>query len=300
MKNILFTGASGFLGQNIVPVLKDLGYSITSIGLMDSYDYKFDLSKTRPDLHSKYHLVLHAAGKAHSISRTISEDKLFFDVNLKGTQNLCAALEKSGPPSSFIFISTVAVYGCETGLNITEDHTLDGLSPYALSKIQAEVFLKDWCNKHGVILTILRPSLIAGKNPIGNLGSMIRGLQSGRYVRIGNGEARKSLIMAEDIARLVPVVGKKGGVYNVCDNCHPSFRELEDIVCTQLGRKQPLSIPYWLAKSFAFLGDMVGSAAPINSQKLDKITKSLTFSNQKAVTQLQWQPMNVLEHFKIV
>jgi dTDP-4-dehydrorhamnose reductase len=50
------------------------------------------------------------------------------------------ALKKSSLPKSFIFISTIAVYGCETGEEITKEHPLNGDSPYALSKIQAEQF----------------------------------------------------------------------------------------------------------------------------------------------------------------
>lgn len=115
-------------------------------------------------------------------------------MNLQGTKNLCAALEKSGIPQAFIFISTVAVYGCEFGSNITEKHPLNGDTPYALSKIQAEEFLTEWCNKHGVILSIIRPSLIAGPNPPGNLGAMIKGIKTGRYLSIGGGKARKAYL----------------------------------------------------------------------------------------------------------
>ena len=42
-----------------------------------------------------------------------------------------------------------------------------------------------------------------------------------------------------------------------------------------------------------------GRKAPINSLKLDKITKSLTFSNEKAIRELGWKPTNVLENFNI-
>ena len=66
-----------------------------------------------------------------------------------------------------------------------------------------------------------------------------------------------------------------------------------------MDRSLPLSIPYWLAKSMALMGDCLGKNAPINSLKLDKITKSLTFSNEKAIRELGWQPTNVLENFKI-
>ena len=49
----------------------------------------------------------------------------------------------------------------------------------------------------------------------------------------------------------------------------------------------------------AVVGDCLGSKAPVNSLKLNKITKSLTFSNEKAMRELGWKPMNVLDNFKI-
>ena len=73
----------------------------------------------------------------------------------------------------------------------------------------AEEYLQEWCHNHNVILGILRPSLIAGPNPPGNLGAMIKGIESGKYFSIGGGKVRKSVLMVEDIARLVPLLTKK-------------------------------------------------------------------------------------------
>ena len=66
-----------------------------------------------------------------------------------------------------------------------------------------------------------------------------------------------------------------------------------------MNKPLPLSIPYWLAKAMALIGDCLGKKAPINSLKLNKITKSLTFSNEKAMRELGWKPMGVLENFRI-
>ena len=295
---LLFTGASGFLGENVVPILtKD--YNITTMGLTANDYYKVNIAAEVPILDDSYDIVLHAAGKAHSVPKTEAEKKVFFDVNLHGTINLCEALEKSGVPKAFIFISTVAVYGLEFGEEISEDSPLSGTSPYALSKIQAEHFIIDWCKKHDVILGIIRPSLIAGPNPPGNLGAMIQGIKSGKYLSIGGGKACKSVLMVQDIATLIPLLEVKGGIYNVCDTEQPAFRDLEKIISKQLGKSLPISIPYKVAKLLAGLGDLIGNKSPINSSKLDKITKSLTFSNKKARKELGWEPMNVLENFKI-
>ena len=295
---LLFTGASGFLGNHIYPLLEQK-YVITTVGLTSNDNYRVDISKELPSFTERFDIVLHAAGKAHSIPKTEEEKQAFFCVNLQGTKNLCTALETSGVPKAFIFISTVAVYGCDYGESITEDHPLNGVTPYALSKIQAELFLQEWCSKHHVILGIIRPSLIAGPNPPGNLNSMITGIKSGRYLSIAGGKARKSVLMVEDIANLIPLLAEKGGIYNVCDTYQPTFRELEFVISKQLGKSIPFSIPYWLAKAMAVVGDCLGGKAPINSLKLNKMTKSLTFSSEKAMRELGWKPMNVLENFKI-
>lgn len=295
---LLLTGASGFLGNNVCPLLEEM-YDVTTVGLMPQDDYTLNIARKIPELYERYDIVFHAAGKAHFVPKKEAEKQAFFDVNLQGTKNLCAALERKGIPRSFVFISTVAVYGCDYGENITEEHPLDGVTPYAVSKRLAEEYLQKWCFEHNVILGIIRPSLIAGPNPPGNLGAMIRGICSGKYLSIAGSQARKSVLMVQDIARLVPLLAEKGGIYNVCDNYHPTFRELEAIICRQLNKNLPISIPYWMAKCMALVGDCLGKEAPINSMKLRKITKSLTFSNEKAVCELGWTPVNVLENFKI-
>lgn len=295
---LLFTGASGFLGNNVRPLLERV-YEITTVGLLSQDDYTVNIAREVPELHERYDVVLHAAGKAHSIPKTEEEKQAFSDVNLQGTKNLCSALEKVGIPGAFIFISTVAVYGCDYGENITEEHPLNGTTPYAMSKRLAEEYLQKWCYEHNVILGIIRPSLLAGPNPPGNLGAMISGIRSGRYLSIAGGQARKSVLMVQDIANLVPLLAKRGGIYNVCDSYQPTFRELEALICKQMKKSLPLSIPYWLAKGMALIGDFLGKKAPINSLKLNKIAKSLTFSNEKAIRELGWKPMSVMDNFRI-
>lgn len=196
-------------------------------------------------------------------------------------------------------ISTVAVYGCEFGELITEDHLLNGDSPYAKSKIMAEEYLTKWCKYNNVVLGILRPSLLAGKGAPGNLGAMVNGIRKGFYMNIAGGKVVKSILMAEDIANILPKLEEKGGVYNVCDTRQPSFGELSLSVARQLGKRKPLSIPYWMAWCMAKVGDLLGNKAPINSYKLEKMTKSLTFSNEKARKELGWEPLDVLENFRV-
>ena len=298
MRYLLFTGGTGFLGNNIRSLLEK-SYTVVTCGITQDDMVKANLAREVPVFDQHFDLVLHACGKAHVVPKTEVEKQAFYDVNYQGTVNLCTALAKVGLPKALVFISTVAVYGCEFGEMITEEHPLEGDSPYAKSKIMAEEYLTEWCAKNCVMLGILRPSLLAGRNAPGNLGAMVSGIQKGFYLNIAGGKVKKSVLMAEDIARLLPLLAERGGVYNVCDSYQPTFGELSASVAKQLGKRKPISIPYWMAWCMAKVGDLLGSKAPINSYKLEKMTKSLTFSNDKARRELGWEPLDVLTNYKI-
>lgn len=298
MKKLLMTGATGFVGENVLPLLESY-YHVTTCGRSPESGIRADLSKEIPVFSDKYDIVLHAAGKAHTVPKTEEEIKEYYDINYQGTVNLCTSFEKSGVPETIIFVSSAAVYGCDKGENVDETCDLNPKTPYAISKKKAEDYLCNWCLEHQVRLSIIRPSLIAGPNPPGNLGSMINGIATGRYLSIGGGLARKSMLMVEDIARLVPLLEQKGGIYNVCSDDQPSFRDLETVICKQIGRKMPVNMPLLGAKFMAVIGDLMGKEAIFNTKRLTKMTETLTFSNAKAKKELGWEPLSVIENFRI-
>jgi len=298
MESLLFTGGTGYLGHNIRAIL-DQTYHVTTIGITDSDEIKANFVSEVPSLPTRYDIVLHAAGKAHTYPKTEAERQAFFDVNYHGTIHLCQALETVGTPKSFIFISTMAVYGSDGSSIVTEDHPLNGFTPYAKSKIMAEQYLMDWCKEHGLVLTILRPSLLVGPNPPGNLGAMINGIKKHRYLSIGGGRARKSFLMVYDIARVIPELSTLGGIYNICADDSVSYRQLEELICKQLGMSLPVSIPFWLAKCMAIIGDFIGRRFPINSRKLTLLTRTSLHSNAKIRATLHWKPLDILDNFVI-
>jgi len=296
MDKVLLTGASGFLGSIIETSLVQKGMEVLSLNSVGQLLYvniaeKFSL---KPDL--RIDIVVHAAGKAHLVPKTDVEKEAFFKVNFEGTKNLCYALENLKTlPKSFIFISTVAVYGIETGVLISENHPLNGITPYAKSKILAENWLKEWAAKHKIRLSIVRLPLIVGPNPPGNLGAMVRGIKSGRYLSIGKGDARKSMVWLEDVAEIIPALSETEGVYNLTDGYHPCFKEIETIISKKLNKKNPLAISIFSAKLLGWCGDLLGSSFPLNSDKLHKITSTLTFDDSKAREKLNWSPSSVLD-----
>lgn len=307
MKKLLLTGATGFLGRNILPHLSK-NYDVTSTGRSENSEFEHryiqcNLAEEKlPDEKVQHwDVVIHAAGKAHVVPQTDEEKKAFFDVNLEGTKNLAESLE-ANPPKAFVFISTIAVYGLEYGVDITEDAPFSAEDPYGVSKIRAEQFLTKWANKHGVNLSILRLPLVAGPDAPGNLGAMVKGIQTGKYLRIGNGNAKKSMVWAADIAHAIPNLENVSGVYNLTDGHDPSFKELEDAIVKKLDKKVR-SLPKPLAFAIASVGSVINlvfrkRVFPLDRRAYSKITKSLTVDDSKARREFGWNSRRVVDMIK--
>ncbi|SFC98084.1 Nucleoside-diphosphate-sugar epimerase [Flexibacter flexilis DSM 6793] len=302
---ILLTGGAGFLGKHITAFHESIGNKVVTLGRERNNTLVTDLSNTVPDLSNyTFDYVIHAAGKAHVVPQNQAEEQEFFDVNYWGTINLLAGLEKCPTlPKGVVLISTVAVYGLDSGELIKESQPLAASEPYGKSKIQAEEAVKDWGVKHGVSAAALRLPLVAGTNPPGNLGAMISGISKGFYLSIGEADARKSIVLANDVAKIAVKAAQVGGIYNLSDGHHPNFEELETLISQQLGKKKPIKIPYFVAKMLAWAGDafffVTRRRFPINSRALSKITSPLTFDDTLARQQLGWKPTGVLQGFKI-
>lgn len=296
MKKTLVTGASGFLGKYIVDELSEK--AIISSLSRTSGDYILSLEIQIPDFNESFDLVIHNAGKAHKVPKTFKEDQAFFQVNVQGTQNLLHGIERSGIlPKSFIFISSVAVYGVDKGENINENSPLLANDSYGLSKIQAERLVLEWCKKNNVICTILRLPLLVGENPPGNLFAMINAIKKGYYFNIAGGLARKSMVLAEDVVSILLKASEIGGIYNLTDGFHPSFYDLSNAIGKNFGKSRIFNLSFFLAKSIALVGDVLGAKFPLNSNKLKKINSDLTFDDAKARKVLCWKPNKVLNYY---
>lgn len=294
MNKLIFTGATGFLGKNILSVLKELNYTVKTLG-NSTTDFICDISKEIPQFSEGFDCVLHAAGKAHTVPKSDIEKQMFYDVNVKGTQNLLKGLEMVGYlPKQFVFISSVGVYGLDYGTNINEDYPLLAKDAYGQSKILAEELVQNWCDKNQITCTILRLPLLVGEKPPGNLGAMIKALDKGYYFNIDGGKAKKSMVLVKDVASFIPIAAPVGGIYNLTDGSHPSFSELSFAI----SEKNSFSLPLFLAKLIGKFGDVLGDKSPVNSLKVRKIVSDLTFDDSKARRLLNWNPEPILDYLR--
>ncbi len=281
----LVTGAHGFLGRYITKALQEKG-EVYTLGRGKNNDIVCDLSRQEAHLQSKYTAIIHVAGKAHSIPKTEEEEEAFFQVNYEGTKRLVKNLNTNQIPSYFVFISTVAVYGIDEGENISEDTVPCPSTAYGKSKREAELYLQQWAESNNVQLQILRLPLLVGKEPPGNLKSMIDGICNGKFATIGGGKAKRSMVFAEDVATFIANHMNVDGFYNLTDGEHPNFNAMAHAIKSCYKGKGIKNIPIVVAKTLALAGDIfekvTGKSFPITSNRLSKMTSSLTFSDSKA------------------
>lgn len=294
--DVLVTGGTGFLGKILVSGFEGC---TTSLGRSADNLIVCDLSVDIPKIPPTTKIIIHNAGKAHVVPRSLEQENEFFKINVTGTKHLLEGIDRSDARlNQLVFISTVAVYGQEIGSMIDEQYPLKGNTPYALSKIQAEELVVNWGTKNQIPVLIFRLPLIVGENPPGNLGKMILGIKKGKYFSINKGRARRSLVLGEDIANCIKENIGKNGIYNLTDGVHPSFKEIETVIVNQLGVSLPINLPSFLAIAFCCIGDKLPKF-PFNSSLYSKMANDLTFNDVRARNELNWKPRNTLDYFKI-
>jgi len=289
---VLLTGGSGFLGRHFKSKIDE----IVTIGRNSSNDIRCDLSKNIPKIPNDLDKVIHAAGLAHIRNQSNQNIDKLYKSNVLATKNLLEKLSNSETNiSQFIYISSVSVYGLDSGENINENHLTIPTSYYAKNKLECEKLISNWAKESGVALTILRLPLVFGKNPPGNLGKLISSIKSGFHISLGDGEARKSVVLAKDVADLCLKITNNTGIYNLTDKCNPSFKEIEKHISNRLQKVIILRIPHFIINLFCVIGDFLPEIFPLKSETYNKINKTLTFSDDKASFELNWHPQNVLK-----
>ncbi len=307
---LLLIGYPGFVASEIKPWFESRGWKVDTLSLRPFPEHASqtgihivcDLAQTIPNLpDAAYDLVIHAAGKAHIVPKTDEDIRDFFAVNVTGTKNLLTALQ-SHPPKSLVFISSVNVYGKDEGTMINEDSPLNGKTPFAASKIQAEKVILETPFSQNVIRGIVRLPLVAGKNAPGNLGNMINAIKRGIYFNVSGGKAVRSVVMNSDIPPFLLALAEQGGIYHFTDGRGISFKELSGKVREHINCPSRPGLPYWIAWCIAAMCEM-GSLVlhrpmPLDFNKLRKLVSDLTFDNAKAAHDFPFTPHLVIDHIK--
>jgi nucleoside-diphosphate-sugar epimerase len=279
--NVFVTGASGFLGSGIVKQGKAAGLSVTATDRRPKAQFAGEhfiagdilnfpgLSEALRGIDC----VCHVAGLAHIFRMSPDIAGEFHSVNVAGTEKMARAAVNAHVPH-FVFISSVSVYGgTAQGKDETSECCPEG--PYAVSKLQAEQSLIELCQKERMNLTILRLATLYGEEDPGNVARLIGSIERGRFIWLGKGENRKSLLHRDDAARacLAAVCHPVDGinVYNVS----ASARKMKDVV-EAIAFALGMDIPFWhVPANFTLNSAKILKSLSFNRGRLSRIHEKL-------------------------
>jgi len=315
MNRILITGATGAIGPQIVTTLFNSGYQIRTysldpppiriwpdnveIILGDITDYTaVQLAMEGVDS------VIHMAALLHIMNPPSVLREKYERVNVGGTDNVVKAAIQAGV-KRVVFFSTIAVYGPSNGQILTEDTLPNPDTFYAQTKLAAEKIVLEARNTSGKpIGIVLRFGAIYGSRIKGNYENLLQSLAKGRFIPIGDGSNRRTLVYDKDVASAVILVLKHpnaaGRIFNVSDG---EFHTLKDIIlaiCQAIGRRPPrLSLPVtpvrFIAGITEDIGKLIGIKPPIMRSTVDKYTEDIAVDSQ-----LLRQEIGFVHHYDLL
>ena len=235
----LVTGGRGFVGQWLAAHLEASGDTVTATGekvdVTDLAKVKQCMAGVAPDA------VYHLAGQA-SVGRSWDAPGETFAVNALGTVNVIDAARSLASPPRVLIVSSAEVYGDVAGddLPLTEHTTLRPVSPYAASKVAAEVAAQQAARGYGLHAVIARPfnHIGPGQSPTFVVSAIAKRIveaerAGARTVEMGNPTPRRDLTDVRDVVRAYRLLldggGAPGEIYNVCSG--------HDVVIGDLARK---------------------------------------------------------------
>jgi nucleoside-diphosphate-sugar epimerase len=271
---VLVTGATGFLGRAIARRLRLCGAPLRTTGRSDHAPIA-DVAHSACDLTQRDQLarlfdgvstVVHAAGLAHRFGRRACADDEYRRTNVEATRHVAEAAARAGA-RHLVLIGSVAVYGPGEGLRDEASPSRPD-TPYGASKLAAEHAAEEVARRTGLRLAILRLPTLYGPSDPGQVLRLVRLLARGRFVWIGRGENRKTLLHVDDAAGAVEAVVLREvepGTYNVAA-APVTMREIVEGICLALRRPPPLAgVPArcgrGLSRAAAWLAPAIPAAA---------------------------------------
>lgn len=190
--------------------------------------------------------VFHLAGLLHNPRPGPSDLSLYEAVNVGGARNVARAATRNR--AAVILFSTISVYGATRGA-VDESAPVNPEGPYATTKWRSEEVLLN----AGVDVSILRFAAVYGSQMKGNYARLVDALRRRRFVAVGDGSNRRTLVHEEDAVRAALLaadqVKKMPGVYNVTDGSTHAMNDILKAICMALNRPEPsVRIPAGLAR----------------------------------------------------
>lgn len=270
MRTILVTGGAGFIGSNFVHHLYS-EHPDCKVIVVDALTYAGNVEnlpeggrntdrcefwygdvrngELMDTLVGRSDVVVHFAAESH-VTRSIYDNRLFFETDVLGTQTVANAVTKFRDRiQRFIHISTSEVYGSALADKMDEDHALNPMSPYASAKCGADRLVYSYWQTYRIPAVIVRPFNNYG--PRQHLEKLVpRFITScllGEPLTVhGDGSAARDFVYVSDVGRAIAKLINadleqvEGEVFNIGTGVDRSILEIADAVRTAMGAKTDL------------------------------------------------------------
>ena len=290
--NLLVTGIYGFVGSNLVAVLKGnchfYGLDIVTFfkdGVLQTFSWR-DIEPTSFPLQTlpQFDAIIHLAGKAHD-TKNQSAAQSYFDINTGLTQKIFDFFLESSAKKFIFFSSVKAAADSVVGDMLTEDVIPVPVGPYGESKIKAEEYIKEHLEYSTTEkqVYILRPCMIHGPGNKGNLNLLYNVVKKGIPWPLGDFENRRSFTSIDNLCYVIEGLLTKEvptGIYHMGDDEALSTNELIAIMCEAMGKQ-----PHIWKMNKGFMEGCAGLGTllhlPLNTERLRKLTENYVVSNAK-------------------
>ena len=257
MKNVLVTGADGFIGSHLVELLLGEGYNVRALSFYNSFNYWGWLDDVH---HERLEVVcgdvrdpnfcrtivrgcdtvLHLAALIAIPYSYVAPDS-YVDTDIKGTLNICQAARDEGV-ERVVVTSTSEVYGTAQYVPIDEKHPRQPQSPYSATKIGADAIAKSFCNAFNLPVVIARPFNTYGPRQSARaiIPTIITQIANGaREIKVGDLTPTRDFNYVKDTCRgflaLATTPGIEGEEINIATNSEISMADTLKLIAEIMG-----------------------------------------------------------------
>ena len=280
---ILITGIHGFIGRNLRACFINSGHELIGISKTSGSPDPFVKQYTWENLDtiSGIDCIIHLAGLAHDTNNSEFEEE-YYRVNTELTKTIFRFFLTSSA-KTFIYFSSAKAAAGFSEIPLLETTLPSPSTVYGRSKLLAEEYILDNLPGDNRKVYILRPCMIHGPAPKGNLFSLYNYLRKGMpypFARLANSRSYLSINNLNFIIGKLIESNIESGIYHLADDGTLSTNRIIELIGEALNKKPlMISLPSWSINALARMGTLF--RLPLNTESLKKLTGNFIVSNEK-------------------